>query len=96
MIPEQDNIKTFSTPEGHAWLKAMLRAGPADITFIKKDGTERVMKCTLQEDVAVPHIKTTDRKSREESTEVLPVWDIEKGAWRSFRLDTIKQVSFDI
>lgn len=86
---------TFATTEGRAWLKSMLTVGPADVTFTKKDGTERTMKCTLQEGHYVPHERTTDN-AKEENLEVLPVWDIEKSAWRSFRLDTIKQVRFDL
>ena len=45
--------KTFETAEGRKWLQDMLRMGPVTITFTKKDGDERVMTCTLQED-AIP------------------------------------------
>lgn len=86
---------TFDNKEAREWLKSMLRMGPVDVTFLKADGSERVMKCTLQEGVVVPHTKTTDR-TKEVSDEVLPVWDMEKNAWRSFRLDSITQVRFDI
>jgi hypothetical protein len=95
MFNQNDNNASFASPEGRAWLKSMLRVGPADITFIKKDGTERVMSCTLQEGHYVPHERTTDNV-KEENPNTLPVWDIEKAAWRSFRLDTIKQVRFDL
>ena len=36
------------------WLKGCLAFGPVTVTFTKKDGTERVMKCTLKEDVIPP------------------------------------------
>ena len=58
------------------------------ITFTKVDGDERVMDCTLQEHI-VPATKYTDRKKNEE---VLPVFDINKGEWRSFRLDSITNI----
>jgi len=83
--------------EQHAfrlWLKSMLRMGPAHITFIKVDGEERVINCTLEESVAIPHEKTTDRVKKQ-SDEVCPVWDIDKGAWRSFRYDSITKVQFE-
>lgn len=86
---------TFDNKEAREWLKSMLQMGPVDVTFTKSDGTTRVMKCTLQEGVVVPHEKTTDRV-KETNNEVLPVWDIEKSAWRSFRLDSITQVRFDL
>lgn len=95
MINETPLSDTFNTKEGREWLKSMLRMGPVDVTFTKVDGTTRVMKCTLQEGVAIPHEKTTDRV-KEANDNILPVWDIEKNAWRSFKLDTITQVRFDV
>ena len=85
----------MNTPEGRDWLKSHLRMGPVNVTFTKKDGTERLMKCTLQEGVVVPHEKTTERV-KEENNEILAVWDLDKNAWRSFRLDSIKTIDFSI
>ena len=53
------------------------------------------MNCTLQEGVVVPHENKTD-KTKVENDEVLAVWDIDKSAWRSFRLDSIKTVQFNL
>ena len=58
------------------------------ITFTKVNGEERIMDCTLQENL-VPATKYTNRKQNEE---VLPVFDINKGEWRSFRLDSITNI----
>ena len=55
------------------------------ITFTKVNGEERVMDCTLQEHM-IPPTKLSNRKENEE---VLPVFDINKGEWRSFRMDSI-------
>lgn len=68
-----------------------LRQGTFAITFTKKDGTERVMKCTLMDTVVVPHERKTDRVI-ERTDNNLPVWDVEADAWRSVNLDTIKEV----
>ena len=83
----------FTSPEGRKWLKSVLRSGPARVVFTKRDGTDRSMFCTLQEGVAVPHDKKTDRV-KEANPDVLAVWDIEKSAWRSFKLSAIKTVTF--
>ena len=58
------------------------------ITFTKVNGEERIMDCTLQEHM-VPPTKYTNRKQNEE---VLPVFDINKGEWRSFRMDSITNI----
>ena len=59
-----------------------------NVTFTKVNGEERVMECTLQEHM----IPETNPANRKENEEVLPVFDIDKGSWRSFRLDSITNI----
>ena len=68
-------------------LISKLKDGDVSVTFTKKDGTERVMKCTLKEDV-VPLVES----SKKENVGVVVVWDTEKNAWHSFRMDSITNV----
>jgi len=81
------------------WLKGHLRAGPVTVTFTKKDGTERVMKCTTDatlimfKDPAILESKGSDRKINES---IMPVYDLENSAWKSFRWDSVKQVSITL
>jgi len=78
------------------WLKAMLHAGPATVTFTKKDGTDRVMKCTLEED-KIPKVELKeDAKPRKESTTSMRVFDLEKNEWRSFTIKSVKNVNITI
>ena len=72
-------------------ISELLRNHEATITFTKKDGTERVMKCTLKEGVVVPHEKTTDRV-KEPKPDILPVWDLEAQAWRSVTIPNILSI----
>ena len=58
------------------------------IIFTKVNGDERIMDCTLQEHI----IPETSESNRKENEEVLPVFDINKGEWRSFRLDSVTNV----
>lgn len=75
-------------------LQTLLRNATATVTFTKKDGTERVMQCTLQEGVAIPHEKKTDRV-KEPKEELLPVWDIEAEAWRTVTIPNIIKVEIN-
>lgn len=78
------------------WLKGMLHVGPATVTFTKKDGTERVMKCTLEES-QLPKVELKeDTKPRKESTTSMRVFDLEKQEWRSFTIKSIKKVEMTI
>lgn len=85
----------FATDIGRSWLIGVLQNEGATVTFKKQDGTERTMKCSLNESIVVPHEKKTDRV-KEKNDGILPVWDVEKNAWRSFRLDSIIKVEFNI
>lgn len=82
-------------PADKAELQNILRENVVFVTFSKRDGSERTMKCTLMESVAIPHISTTG-VPKTPTPNVLPVWDIDSDAWRSFRLDTIKHVSYNV
>lgn len=88
------------------WLKSHLAFGPVTVTFTKKDGTERVMECTTSPKL-VPiveekvHVTNTDNpidfpKVKKINEDVMPVYDIESKAWKSFRWDSIKGVAFKI
>jgi hypothetical protein len=61
-----------------------LQSGVRTITFTKKDGTERIMKATLQEGV----IPVTTKSPTERPN--LVVFDTEKQGWRSIVITSIK------
>lgn len=68
-----------------------LRKGQCQVTFTKKNGESRVMQCTLNFD-SIPedkHPKGDADSFEEKNTEVIRVYDIEKEAWRSFRVDSV-------
>ncbi len=81
------------------WLVGHLKMGPVTVTFTKKDGTERVMNCTLQSDLLPeePLKESAEpKKERKENADTLRVFDLEKKEWRSFIIKSIKQIRFDL
>jgi hypothetical protein len=76
------------------WLQGALKSSIVDVTFIKKDGTERLMKCTLDPNI-LPKVEIKeDAKPRKESTTSMRVFDTEKNEWRSFTTRSVKHVRF--
>jgi hypothetical protein len=67
-----------------------LKENVVEIIFTKVNGDDRVMRCTLMPDY-LP--EQTDIEERVPRKDAVAVWDLEKGAWRSFRVDSIKSVS---
>ncbi|CAB4143464.1 WYL domain containing protein [uncultured Caudovirales phage] len=92
-LNNSENISTTSLSFSRAEISKALHEQNAEITFTKKDGTDRVMKCTLRSEVAIPYEKKTDR-TREGKENILPVWDLEADGWRSVNIDTIKEVKY--
>lgn len=84
-----------------AWLKSILRVGVTDITFVKADGSLRTMQATLDPVViptpSVPNsLLSETAKEKTPNEEVCKVWDTEAQAWRSFRYDRIKSITFKL
>ena len=80
---------------GREWLTSALKHGSVDVEFEKKDGTMRVMKCTLDPSLLPAIVESDEPKTeRKVSTEVLAVYDLEAKGWRSFRWDSVKSVTF--
>jgi hypothetical protein len=75
-------------------MKDLLQNNVSNVTFTKKNGEQRVMKCTLMPEHLPPLEVKEGTSEKEVNTEVLAVWDIEKDAWRSFRIDSV--TNFDI
>jgi len=60
-----------------------------EVSFTKKDGTVRDMKCTLRADYLPSKAESESSSTRKANPDVLAVWDLEKEEWRSFRKDSV-------
>ena len=73
-------------------LKTLLQTNILEVVFTKMDGTERVMHCTL-DSTKMPELtvfaEETKKKPGVENLDVLKVWDVDKSAWRAFRIDRV-------
>jgi len=80
------------------WLTDMLKTNVITLNFTKKDGTERVMRCTLQPDLLPKVEHTTELKESKPVTQqtAIPVYDLDNNGWRSFTLNTVKRVGFEL
>ena len=75
-------------------ISLLARNNIIQVVFTKADGSERLMTCTLMDEHIPSQARQTEStETKKINTEVLPVWDMEKEAWRSFRIDSIKAVA---
>lgn len=75
-------------------LKDIMRKQTVTITFTKKDGTERVMRCTLDPAKLPVQENTNSNTNRKVSTETMAVFDLDAQGWRSFTKTAVKCVDF--
>jgi len=62
-----------------------------------QENTCKIFKCSVISLLRwTKRYKEEKEIKRKENTEVLPVWDMDKGAWRAIRYETIKEIRFDI
>ena len=90
-----------------AWVKDLLQKSTITVTFVKADGTDREMLCTLNWDnipvdkapketptTPIDGIMRESKKPRKEpDPHSIRVFDLEKQEWRSFRFDRLKKVT---
>ena len=87
--------KELDKIELRKWLIGVLAERPVELKFEKKDGSIREMNATLKEDMVIAYEKKTE-KDKVVNEEILPVFDIDKQEWRSFRLDSLKEIKFSL
>jgi WYL_2, Sm-like SH3 beta-barrel fold len=85
----------FKTKKEKDWLLGLLRSEIVELTFTKKDGTERIMKCTLAEQ-KIPAENAPKGVERTKSDEAVAVFDLENNGWRSFRWDSLTEINFTL
>lgn len=74
----------------NSYLQEQLKIKVLKVKFIKKDGTERDMVCTLRPDMMPQQIDLEESvQKKSPNPDVLAVYDLEKEGWRSFRYDSI-------
>jgi hypothetical protein len=66
----------FKTKKEKDWLIGLLRSEIVELTFIKKDGSERIMTCTLAEQ-KIPDEHAPKGVERAKSDEAVAVFDLE-------------------
>lgn len=70
-------------------LLEQLETGVVEVHFTKVNGELRTMKCTLQS-TYLPQQTDVEERTTKQNPDVLAVWDLDKNAWRSFRVESVQ------
>lgn len=91
-------MEVTTSDEFKTWVKGLLhdtKIKNLRITFTKSDGSDRTMLCTLAES-AIPSDKVPKGTGRETPDATQRVFDLERGEWRSFKWEAVKEVHFSM
>jgi hypothetical protein len=79
---------------GKTELREHLHTGVVKVIFTKKDGTDRTMMATLNEDLIPEDKKPKGTGKKVDNGNTFSVYDVEADGWRSFNYDTVKEVDY--
>lgn len=89
-----EQTEFVKTPEFREWLLGLLAdTNPTTVTFTKKDGTTRVMKCTRSPS-QIPEDQYPKDGVSIETTGTIRVFDLDKNEWRSFIVENVKRIEY--
>jgi len=74
------------------WLVSHLQNGKVEVTFTKVDGTTRIMNCSLNQSF-LPVSSISESTKRSTPLNVIRVFDLDKQAWRSFKIENVISVA---
>lgn len=75
-----------------SYMRDILKSQIVTVTFTKKDGTERVMKCTLRPDL-LPIVEINEEKKvKKINDDIVAVFDLEANGWRSFNIKSVTKI----
>ena len=91
---DADQSEFVKTPEFREWLLNLLsdEVNPTTVTFTKKDGTQRVMKCTRNPS-QIPEDQHPKNGTGDTDT-TIRVFDLDKNEWRSFIVENITRIEY--
>lgn len=93
MAEQSEFVKSAEFRE---WLIGILadEKNPTTVTFTKKDGTERVMRCT-RSPAQIPEDQHPKSGTNDSETS-LRVFDLDKNEWRSFIVENVKRIEYSL
>ena len=92
------SISPYSTWDDADWsdyaeyIRDSLKEHEVTVTFTKKDGSEREMRCTLNPNDLPTQDITESKEPRKKSENTIAVYDLDAQAWRSFTIRSVKKV----
>lgn len=93
-MSDTEKHEFVKTPEWRDWLIGLLKDSnnSTTITFTKKDGTSRIMRCTRNMDLVPSEFHP--KGETQDSGSSIRVFDLDKQEWRSFIAENVTHIDY--
>lgn len=94
-MSEQDKHEFLKTQEWRDWLLGLLKDDnkSTTITFTKKDGSTRIMRCTRN--ISLIPKEFHPKEGVNDSGTSIRVFDLDKQEWRSFIAESVTHIDYN-
>lgn len=95
IVKSNDNKENWTDKDWDkfkVWLKDLLITTSVTVNFTKKDGSERIMKCSLEESKIPKTTLVEGKLQRKIPNDLIVVYDLDIKEWRSFNIRQINKV----
>jgi hypothetical protein len=86
----------LASPEFKDWMLEHLAESEVTVTFTKKDGSDRVLRCTRNVAVIPAEHAPKNEKPTAIKTDAIAAFDLDINEWRSFNLSAVKRIEWDL
>lgn len=91
-----DVAELLASPEFKEWMLEHLAESEVTVTFTKKDGSNRVMRCTRNvATIPVEHAPKNE-KATAVKTDAIAAFDLDINEWRSFNLSAVTRIDWNL
>ena len=90
-----DPQEIMKEPEFAEYLRGVLSESTITVTFTKKDGTPRVMRCTRDLNL-IPEDKQPKGTGTMTKGDAVSVFDLDKEEWRSFNTGNVTRIEWAV
>lgn len=85
----------LASPEFKEWMLEHLAESTVTVTFTKKDGSDRVLRCT-RSTALIPAEHHPKGEGTSVATDAIAAYDLDISQWRSFNLSAVKRIDWNL
>ena len=92
IVYETATLEDLDIQDREREITHLLYEHDCEVVFIKKDGTVRVMPCTLRAEAIPQREATALHETKLYKPETITAWCLDKSQWRAFKTANVREI----